>query len=1801
VNSGAKFNGGVYTHEFRGSCYNHGYVTSIGNIFFNPSSDITILTDGPQLDCNGTVTLGGSGLITTVGAPTSFNNVTVINTNPAGYTCIGNWYMYGDLVIGSNSIFHAGSYTHTIGGNILSTGTLDGAGSTFVVTSPTAQLTTSSVTTFNNFTINSGATLTANSDFNVSSNFMNNGAFNAAGSTGALTMVGSGASIIGGSTTPSTLGQLAINKTGGAIATLADNLSAMTNVHIIQGTLNQSTYSIAENSGNGQLIIGSAGMLQIGGTNTLPTFTTYSLDALSTVEYNGAATAQTISNASNYGNLIISNTGNKTANGALTVQTNFTLSNGTFIGGAYTHNVGGNWLMSGGTFTNTGTTINLNGTGAQTISSTGAFNNLTVNKTNGISSQLSDITVDGALTLTNGVLTTGTYKAISSSTGTVARTNGWVNGNLQKYGATGATSLTFEVGDATVYAPITTAFASVTTAGNLIGSTTKYDNPNMPSSLMNISKSVNRYWTLTDGGIVFTTATVTPTWVAADVDAGAITSNFKIKSYDGIDWHLLTSVNPLATSIQAIGCTDLGTFVVGEATTETQWTGVISSNWNITGNWSSGIPDASTNVLITSGTPNNPIVDATSGDAAVQYLSIVSGAILTVSGATLEITGGVSNDGTFTASNGTINLLSAETIILENNTFTGNVVKNLINDDLSVTLAGDLTISNSLTLTKGSFQIAANTLTLNGSITTTSGKLVGGTTSNIIVGGSAATLSLPGVSLNNLTINRANGATISGNVAVNNVLTLTNGALTLGADTLILINTPVRTSGSIDASNSSATLEFNNASSITLPSSLFSAAVNNLYLKGAGGIIAGSDFTVNGALNLEAANPSATQGLLDMSTYTLTMGATSSTVGTADAEGNIQRTSISANTAYSFGNKYTTITISGVTTQMPTSITVTATIGTYGNWPTQTVLDANYPGLYSGKGTNPVNRTYKIAMTAPSGYTAPYSFPNTIVTVSLHYLDSELNGLTESNLVTANYDVGGGTPEADEHGVSTYNDTYNYVSSSDLPLNYFIYDATYQNWYEVFSLIEHQDQAYMTWNGSYSSSWSNTLNWTPAGTPGATTHVVIPDANLTNNDPIIPTTEINSITFQNNSIASLGSSVLTINGTSGAWNNQGGTINQGTSTILFTGVGATISGNTDFYNVQIADGASIVNQLGDYMRIYGNITKTGSGTGQWITDTYNATIEYAGANQTILATDGNPSYHTLVLSGSGTKTLPSSYLKFDGDLVLSDTVTVTATGNLSTTGNMVIGDAATFNTSTSADTIAGNLRVLGNMNVASGGTVKLTGATSDFRVSYAGRLTNAGTVSVPSTGSITIVGNDSTVGQILNSATINNAGNIRFEKDFLAGAGWYFMSLPFDVSQSNITNAITGGSLTWGDLTTSTADYYVARYDGAARDVGGKPNVTGAGAYWANATSHKFNKNQGYIVAANANTRIRFTSDNSGDVDLFGSANVSPAVTKAVTNSDSKHWSWNLMGNSFSAGFDLAGATQGDAPFYYFNGVNYVTIMAGDSYKVYPFTSFFLQAFDAESTITYNKNNISFKAATVSDYDEVDLTIRDSSNTNYERAVDRFRLRVRDDATTGFDPQLDGLKFVSSNTSVPQLYCIYNGSSYSVNSIPKDTTVITTTIPLTLYTGVKKSYTIRIANPEKVKRFTNVYLTDASTGAQVDLLTTPTYTFSAASTGTTSTRLAIVLKSTANIPTNLQLQQQSNGTIIVKSQSGKVTIEGLHGKAKVSIFDITGRQIAKFNNVQNYQVLPVSLDGIYLIKVQSADQEFITKLLLKVK
>jgi len=273
------------------------------------------------------------------------------------------------------------------------------------------------------------------------------------------------------------------------------------------------------------------------------------------------------------------------------------------------------------------------------------------------------------------------------------------------------------------------------------------------------------------------------------------------------------------------------------------WTGT-GSDWNTAGNWSDGLPTASSNVYIPSG-GSQPSV---SGSASCNHLVIASGATLTING-TLDVKGNIFNSGTI-AGTGTLvcSGTSAQTVkigslsnltvsnaagitldsnLTVNGTLTmisgsitpgiytiaygagGTLVYNgssaqtatnsefpassgpanlTISNAAGVILHALRTLSGALTLTSGAFSIGANTLTLNGGISVTSGTLTGGNTSDLILGGTGnVTLPANALTLNNLTLNRAGAVvTLGNNLTVKGTLTLTSGILKPAGYNLIL-------------------------------------------------------------------------------------------------------------------------------------------------------------------------------------------------------------------------------------------------------------------------------------------------------------------------------------------------------------------------------------------------------------------------------------------------------------------------------------------------------------------------------------------------------------------------------------------------------------------------------------------------------------------------------------------------------------------------------------------------------------------------------------------------------------------------------------------------------------------------------------------------------------------------------------------------------------------------------------------------------------------------------------------------------
>lgn len=706
VSAGATFNGGASTHTFGRAFTNNGIVTSSGTMNFNPTSAVTLQLSGTSFSSTGKIIFGGSGAVTVTGNPTALQDVVIANTNAAGITAPGGWILNGNLSINSNAAFNAGTFNHSVAGNIECNGVLNGNTSTFTMSAVAGELSGSPGTVFNNLILTGN--ITGNSDFNVAGNFTNNGTYD--GSLGALIMTGNTAATIGGTTNPSTIDLLTINKSGGAIVTSNVNISSITGLNIFSGTLFTSTYSIAQNPAGGVIVIAAGATLKLGGTNTIPAFSGYGFDEQSTVEYAGAA--QTIANGPVYGNLLISAAGNKTAPSflPLTIAGNITITAGNFIANNNTHKVAGNWIMNGGTFNNANSVIRFNGVNDQIIETIAPFNSVNINKFSGAVNLSSDITVNGILSFSSGKIETGNYTVIVPSTGSVtgaAQNTGWINGNLQKNVSTGtAVSRTFEVGSASYFSPATILFASVGTAGNVIASATATDHTQVDYSGIDSTRTVNRFWSISNAGIVFTTATTTFNWVASDLDAGVNTANFKAAIFDGTAWTLKTIASPLATSIQATALTAFGDFEIGEQQASYKWTGEgFTADWNLAKNWSGGIPTTAYNTLIPNGISGGrlyPILS--SGTGAVSNLTIDNAASLSVNTATLQIAGAITNNGTLNASQGTIEYNGLSAQIIAAGTFQNNLIKDLtVNNNLSLGgatyLTGTLTVANGKTLT----------------------------------------------------------------------------------------------------------------------------------------------------------------------------------------------------------------------------------------------------------------------------------------------------------------------------------------------------------------------------------------------------------------------------------------------------------------------------------------------------------------------------------------------------------------------------------------------------------------------------------------------------------------------------------------------------------------------------------------------------------------------------------------------------------------------------------------------------------------------------------------------------------------------------------------------------------------------------------------------------------------------------------------------------------------------------------------------------------------------------------------------
>ena len=322
-----------------------------------------------------------------------------------------------------------------------------------------------------------------------------------------------------------------------------------------------------------------------------------------------------------------------TVNG--TVNLNGNLSMGDTNGGDI--KVGGDWLEGAAAVLNSNNrALILFGTAPQIIArdngaGTNTFAYLQLDKTGGDVGLFNNVTVNNGLTFTlsntaNIDATLGALIVNNSFSGAIDRSGsaaGHVIGNLQRAIATGTNTYLFPVGTLEGYTPVSLAFNSVGTGGNLTVNSNDANHPNFATYGLSATKYVSRHWNVTNNGVASFNVNATFDYLAGDLQGGAIASEMRLGKYDAA-WTYPTRTTG-TNSITGLGITSFSGFMAGACgTVDATITAANAVCSGSLANIASAplIVGAAYAWSITNGTITNP-----SGVEGIQYTAGTSGTV----------------------------------------------------------------------------------------------------------------------------------------------------------------------------------------------------------------------------------------------------------------------------------------------------------------------------------------------------------------------------------------------------------------------------------------------------------------------------------------------------------------------------------------------------------------------------------------------------------------------------------------------------------------------------------------------------------------------------------------------------------------------------------------------------------------------------------------------------------------------------------------------------------------------------------------------------------------------------------------------------------------------------------------------------------------------------------------------------------------------------------------------------------------------------------------------------------------------
>jgi len=413
-----------------------------------------------------------------------------------------------------------------------------------------------------------------------------------------------------------------------------------------------------------------------------------------TVEY-FSNTAANLPSRTTYNHILFSGTGSKSLfNSDVLVNGDFEIAQGTVLN---TYNkqisVKGNFKNFAGIAAFSGGTglVNMSGLNQQ-FDGSSRFTNLAING-GGVKTLNASIEITGQLQLNNGILSTGGNLVIIPLGGTVtgASSASYVFGSLQKFLNNATVSKTFEVGDASLFAPVHLNFSSgISGSGSITASTTAGDHPAIASSGINPARSANRYWTVSNSGLGITSYEATFTFNAGDLDGGTNTNLLDVAKRTAGVWTIANTGARSPLSTQAVNLNSFGDFQVGEQLGGGYtWTGSVSQNWHDANNWLPiGVPGATDDVTIPN-TANDPDFPTLANGICKNAVVLAGAEINIPAGVSLTVGGNWTGANTLIKGQGTLNFTSPSASLTGTTTVQGIV---------AVAAGANLTTNNGLIL-----------------------------------------------------------------------------------------------------------------------------------------------------------------------------------------------------------------------------------------------------------------------------------------------------------------------------------------------------------------------------------------------------------------------------------------------------------------------------------------------------------------------------------------------------------------------------------------------------------------------------------------------------------------------------------------------------------------------------------------------------------------------------------------------------------------------------------------------------------------------------------------------------------------------------------------------------------------------------------------------------------------------------------------------------------------------------------------------------------------------------------------------